>query len=161
MAVTTKEAVDHMAVHMANMYYFLTKEMLDTYGDGAKEVIKRAIINFGHYRGEQIAKQVLADRKDLTIENLDAYYDIPLVEGWLPQRVYENDRKYNTTAFCTQAEVWKQWDWQEIGHIYCYIDIAIREGYSSLSTGRKVVFKPLKNTLLGDDCCASLTIYED
>lgn len=158
---TTKQAIDQMAVHMANLYYFMTKEMLEEYGDGAKEVIKRAIIRFGEYRGREIAKRVLADGKELTIENLDAYYDIPLEQGWLPERKYEGERKYSTTPVCAQAEVWKQWGWQEIGHLYCYIDTAIRCGYSSLSNGRKVVFKPVKNTLLGDDCCSSLTVYED
>lgn len=161
MAATTKEAIDRMAVHMANLYYFLTKEMLDAYGEDAKAVIQRAIINFGQYRGREIAKQVLADGKELNIENLDAYYDIPLAEGWLPERKYEQDRKYSTTPVCTQAEVWKQWGWQEVGHIYCCIDEAIRQGYSSLSDGRKVVFTPVKNVLLGDDCCSSLTVYED
>lgn len=81
MATTTKEAIDRMAVHMANLYYFMTKEMLGEYGESAKEVIRRAIIHFGHYRGQEIARQVLADGKELTIENLDAYYDIPLAEG--------------------------------------------------------------------------------
>ena len=157
---TTKEAIDTMAVHMANLYYFLTKEMLDAYGEGAKEVIERAIINFGHYRGREIAKRVKADGKDLTFQTLDEYYDIPLVDGWQPQRVYEKDRKYNTTAVCTQAEVWKKWNWQEIGHIYCLIDIAIREGFSEGHSPR-LVFKPGKNALKGDDCCTSLTVYED
>ena len=161
MGMTTKEAIDRMSIHMANLYYFLTKEMIDEYGDGAKEVIQRAVLNFGQYRGREIAKRVLADGGELNIENLDLYYDIPLAEGWEPERRYEGSEKYSVTPVCSQAEVWKQWDWQEIGHLYCYIDTAIRQGYSSLSDGRKVVFKPIKNTLLGDDCCSSLTVYEE
>lgn len=158
---TVKSAVNQMAIHMANMYYFMTKEMLDAYGDGAKEVIERAIINFGRYRGEQIAKQALADGKELTFATLDEYYDIPIEEGWEPQRSYEAGQKHNTTASCTQAEVWMEKDWHEIGHIYCLIDIAIREGFSStLPEGKRLVFKPGKNLLKGDDCCTSLTVYE-
>ena len=161
MAMTAKEATDRMAVHMANMYYFMTKAMLDTYGDSAKDVIKKGIMDFGYYRGCEIAKKVLADGKELTFETLDEYYDMPIVEGWDPQRTYEKDRKLNTTAVCTQAEVWKKWNWNEIGHIYCYVDIAIREGFSSLSKDRKLVFQPGKNSLLGDDCCTSVTVYEN
>jgi len=157
---TMKSAVGQMAIHMANLYYFLTREMLDAYGDGAKAVIRRAIISFGRYRGQEIAKQVLADGGELTIENLDRYYDIPIVEGWEPQRVYDQEGKFNITPVCAMAEVWKVKGWQDVGHLYCLIDIAIREGYSSLGTGRKVVFKPGKNALLGDDCCTSETVYE-
>lgn len=149
-------AVNQMAVHMANLYYFLTREMVETYGEGAKEVIRRAIIEFGHERGRRIAERVKADGGELTIENLDRYYDIPIEEGWSPQRTYENDQKHNVTSSCIMAEVWMERDWAEIGHIYCLIDIAIREGYSD-----NVEFRPLKNVLEGDADCQSLTVYKD
>lgn len=53
-AHTVKDAVQQMSVLMANLYYYLTREFVETYGDGAKDVIARAIIAFGHARGEAI-----------------------------------------------------------------------------------------------------------
>ena len=38
-AHTVKDAVQQMSVLMANLYYYLTREFVETYGDGAKDVI--------------------------------------------------------------------------------------------------------------------------
>lgn len=153
---TVGEAVRKMSVHMANMYYFLTKEMINDFGEDAKETIERAIAQFGYERGQEIAKQVKAEGLPLTIENLDRFYDIPIAEGWDLHRTYENYRKHNITDSCTFATVWLERDWAEIGHIYCVVDIAIREGYSD-----NVEFQPVKNILEGDPHCESLTVYRD
>ncbi len=153
---TIGEAVRNMSVHMANLYYFLTKEMIDDFGDEAKKTITNAMIKFGHERGNNIAKEVKSQGLELTIENLDRFYDIPIAEGWNLHRTYEDDKKYNTTDSCTFADVWLQKKWAEVGHLYCIIDIAIREGYSS-----NIEFVPIKNILEGDLNCQSLTKYRD
>ena len=153
---TIGEAVRNMSVHMANMYYYLTKAVIEDFGDEAKKSFERAIVEFGHDRGKKIAEQVLAAGLPLTLENLDQFYDIPLAEGWDVHRTYENDMKMNVTDSCTFATVWLEKDWAEVGHIYCLIDIAIREGYSS-----NVKFCPVKNILEGDPHCQSLTVYRD
>lgn len=153
---TIGEAVRNMSVHMANMYYYLTKAVIEDFGDEAKKSFERAIVEFGHDRDKKIAEQVLAAGLPLTLENLDQFYDIPLAEGWDVHRTYENDMKMNVTDSCTFATVWLEKDWAEVGHIYCLIDIAIREGYSS-----NVKFCPVKNILEGDPHCQSLTVYRD
>lgn len=150
-----REAVRQMSVLMANMYYFLTKEIVETYGEGAKEAISRGIVQFGLDRGRKIAEKAQAAGDELTIENLDKHYDMPITTGWDLHRTYGNCRKKNITDSCIFAEVWKEWDWAEVGHCYCLVDEAIRQGYNP-----HVVFKPVKNILLGDDCCESLTVYE-
>ena len=157
---TISSAVVKMSEHMAVMYYYLTKEMVADYGDAAKETIRRAIIEFGHERGRKIREEVLRNGEEITIENLDRYYDIPIEEGWSPKRTYEPDRKLNQTDACIFAEIWKERDWAEIGHIYCLVDTAIREGYSE-GSDRKVVFHPGKNLMMGDECCTSLTDYKE
>lgn len=43
---TIGEAVRNMSVLMANMYYHLTKAVIEDFGDEAKESFKRAIIEF-------------------------------------------------------------------------------------------------------------------
>lgn len=153
---TIGSAVSQMSVHMANMYYHMTKAMIEDFGEVAKETIQRSIIEFGHERGRRIAERVKAEGLPLTLENLDLYYDIPIAEGWTVHRSFENDQKHNITDSCTFASVWLEKDWAEVGHIYCLIDIAIREGYSD-----NVEFRPVKNILKGDDCCESLSVYRD
>ena len=116
--------------------------------------IHKAIVDFGHNRGERIAAKALAAGDELTIENLDKYYDIPIAQGWDLHRTYNKDFKDNVTDSCIFAEVWIEKDWAEIGHLYCAVDIAIREGYS-----KNIKFIPVKNILLGDPHCQSKTIY--
>ena len=52
---TIGEAVRNMSVHMANMYYYMTKAVIEDFGDEAKESFKRAMMEFGHARGKKIA----------------------------------------------------------------------------------------------------------
>lgn len=153
--IMVQNAIRQISRHMALLYYHITKEMIADFGEDAKKTIERAIIEFGHERGRNIAEKVIAAGEELTIENLDKYYDIPIADGWDLHRTYENGRKHNTTDSCTFADVWLEKDWAEVGHIYCLVDTAIREGYSS-----HVVYKPCKNILKGDDCCTSVTVYE-
>ncbi len=153
---TIGEAVKNMSVHMANLYYYITKTVLEDFGDDAKKSFERAIIEFGHERGRKIAEEVKREGLPLTLENLDRFYDIPISEGWDLHRVYEENQKYNTTDSCTFADVWMEKDWREIGHIYCLVDIALREGYSD-----NVEFIPVKNILKEDENCQSLSRYKD
>lgn len=153
---TIGEAVRNMSVHMANLYYYLTKAVIEDFGEDAKKSFERAIIEFGHERGRKIAEQVKAEGLPLTLENLDRFYDIPIAEGWDLHRTYEEDKKYNVTDSCTFADVWLEKNWAEVGHIYCLVDIALREGYSS-----NVEFRPVKNILNGDENCQSLSVYRD
>lgn len=153
---TIGEAVRNMSVHMANLYYYLTKAVIEDFGEDAKKSFERAIIEFGHERGRKIAEQVKAEGLPLTLENLDRFYDIPIAEGWDLHRTYEEDKKYNVTDSCTFADVWLEKNWADVGHIYCLVDIALREGYSS-----NVEFRPVKNILKGDENCQSLSVYRD
>ena len=56
---TIGEAVRNMSVLMANMYYHLTKAVIEDFCDEAKESIKRAIIEICHERGRNIAKNLM------------------------------------------------------------------------------------------------------
>ena len=55
---TIGEAVRNMSVHMANMYYYLTKAVIEDFGDEAKKSFERAIIEFGHDRGRSEERRV-------------------------------------------------------------------------------------------------------
>ena len=64
---TIGEAVRNMSVHMANMYYYLTKAVIEDFGDEAKNSFALAIIEFGHERGKAIREEVLAAGLPLTM----------------------------------------------------------------------------------------------
>lgn len=151
-----REGVKRMSDFTALLYYHLTKAMIDTYGDSAKDVIKKAIHNFGYDRGQRIAAKVRAAGLELTIENLDKFYDMPIDEGWAPQRAYEADGAKNSkTESCSWAEFWINMNWAEIGYIYCSVDPAIREGYNP-----NIVYHSTHNIFRGDKFCSSVTAYK-
>lgn len=145
MADRDQNPVQRMSKFTALLYYHLTKAMVEEYGEGAKEVIRKAVRAFGLERGRNIARRVTEAGLDLTIENLDRFYDMPIVQGWSPNARFEEGRKYSRTEACSFAEVWKEKEWNEIGRLYCDVDPAIREGYNS-----GISFTPKENLLEGD-----------
>lgn len=154
MAVDNENPVQRMSKFTALLYYHLTKAMVDAYGDGAKEIIRTAIRSFGLERGKCIARHVKEAGLDLTIENLDRFYDMPIIQGWSPNAKYEGAIKHSRTEACTFAELWLEKSWAEIGRLYCDVDPAIREGYNP-----DISYVPQENILEGDPFCASVTKY--
>ena len=55
---TVGEAVQSMSVLMANLYYHLTKAVIDDFGEEALESFRRGITAFGFERGQKIAQEV-------------------------------------------------------------------------------------------------------
>ena len=150
------DAVQRMADFTALLYYHLTKATIEEYGDGAKKTIKKAIREFGLERGRNISVKVKAAGEELTIDNLDKFYDMPIAVGWGPEPKYdESGRKHSCTKSCTFADLWISKNWEEIGQIYCEVDLAIRLGYNP-----DIIYTPTKNILAGDPCCESITEYK-
>lgn len=156
------DAVVRMAKYAALMYYHLTKAMVDELGkEKAEKIIREGIHEFGLERGRNIAKDVKDAGEELTIENLDRFYDMPIAAGWAPSG-HDNlenpepvTEKHSTTQSCTYADLWMEKDWAEIGRLYCNVDDAIREGYSD-----HIDYKATKIVLDGDDVCSSVTTYK-
>ena len=76
-----KSSVQKMAEIMALLFYHISKEVIDTFGDEGERALRKAIENFGSERGENIRKEVLNRSLPLTMENLSKYYDMPLKEA--------------------------------------------------------------------------------
>lgn len=149
-------AVRKMAANTALMYYHLTRAAYERFGDSVKDTIGRGVYHYGFDRGARIAEKVKSLGEPLTMENLDRYYDIPIAQGFNPQTRYDGKVRRNVTESCTYADVWKEKGWEEIGHLYCIQDCAVRAGYNPC-----IQFRPKRNLLLGDDCCESVTVYLD
>lgn len=147
-----QKAVQKMAELTALLYYHLTKAMIEDYGEDAQKTIIRAIQQFGEERGRDIAQRVKEAGLDLTIENLDRFYDMPIVAGWAPERQYGAGEKQSCTKNCTFADVWIKKGWKELGRLYCEVDPAIRKGYNP-----DLEFVCTKNILAGDSYCESIT----
>ena len=124
------EATVRMAIYAAQMYYHLTYQMVQDYGEeAATKTIKKAMHEFGVERGKNIRAEVDEKGLEPTVQNLDKCYDMPIDDGWAPDR-------------------------DKIGRLYCEVDDAIREGFSE-----DLIYVPDKNIIDGDGWCDSKTYY--
>ena len=160
-----KEAVQRMSLFSAQLYYHLTKEMVEDYGlDAAKETIKKAIRGFGLERGANIRENCFKSGVEPTIDNLHDHYDMPIEEGWSPHSHHTEGVKIEKekdvvsegcTESCIFADYWISKNWSEVGYLYCAVDNAIREAYNP-----NILYEPEKNILLGDDSCTATSSYK-
>ncbi len=143
------EIVDKMSRTMADLYYFMAKEVVDEFGDRGKDVIKRAVIKYGEFRGRKIRERVLSKGLPLTVENLGKFYDLPLGYAWKSKKIkQEQNLLEKKVTYCPFAEEWKQLGGEELGLIYCLQDEALRKAYNP-----DFIFKQFTNVLSGSRDC--------
>ena len=150
------EATVRMAIYAAQMYYHLTYQMVQDYGEeAATKTIKKAMHEFGVERGKNIRAEVDEKGLEPTVQNLDKCYDMPIDDGWAPDRDREDvPDNYSRTDKCWYADFWMERNWHKIGRLYCEVDDAIREGFSE-----DLIYVPDKNIINGDGWCDSKTYY--
>jgi hypothetical protein len=129
--MTDRDPTTEMAKLMAMLYYFMAKEVVDSDGEEkGREIIRRAIWNFGRYRGTKIRENVDAKGLPADLENLVKYYDLPV------SKVAESDVKVTpsdyeeVTRHCTFADVWTALGAGSLGPLYCEQDFALAEGFN-------------------------------
>ena len=130
-SMTDRNPTTEMAKLMAMLYYFMAKEIVDSDGEEkGREIIRRAIWNFGRYRGTKIRENVDAKGLPANLENLVKYYDLPTsklteTEVKVTPATYEE-----VTRHCTFADVWMGFGAGSLGRIYCEQDFALAEGFN-------------------------------
>lgn len=151
-----RAAVQSMARFAALLYYHLTREILAACPGDGRAIIRRAVRNFGLHRGREIAERVRRANLPLTVENLQRFYDMPIVSGWEPKADRRPDGYYSRTEACTFARVWQDLGYREVGRLYCEVDPALREGYNPA-----IEYVAVTNILDGDPYCSSVSRYRE
>lgn len=141
-------SVERMARIMALLYYHLSKEIIDTFGDKGKEVVRRAINNFGTERGRQVREKVLAAGLEPNFENLSKFYDMPLKEAWQAEGAVTAEHYVSRITYCPFARLWREKGAEELGLLYCEQDRAMMEAFNE-----KVKFDRPTNMLTGAASC--------
>jgi hypothetical protein len=152
-----EEIVDKMARTMARLYYFMAKEVIDAYGEEAKEIIRQAVYKYGASRGEEIRHQVLSAGEPLTVANLGKYYDLPLHLAWrsTKARATENLLEKRVT-YCPFAAQWQELAGEELGKIYCIQDLSLRKAYNP-----NFKFEQFTNVLNNDEDCHTILSLDE
>jgi len=120
-----KDPVNDAVALMAKLYFFMAKEMLDTFGDEGEQGLRRAIRNFGVSRGEALREQHENIGLPIDVESLFNNYDLPYGKDHYQVRniiQFDQDNRVSETMICHLQEVWHELGGKEgkrIGSIYC------------------------------------------
>ncbi len=155
-AAEVREIVDKMARTLALLYFFLGREVIEEFGPGAEEVIRRAVRKYGDERGRKIREEVLARGLPLTVENLSKFYDLPLPLAWISEKIRsEENCLEKKVAYCPFAEEWKRLGGEKLGLIYCEQDLSMRKGYNP-----ELDLKQFTNVLNDDPHCHTIVEWK-
>jgi hypothetical protein len=139
------EPVGRMAKLMAELYYFMAKEMVERMGEElGKEAIRAAITEFGKARLQSMYEE--AGERKLAL-NLETYLKVRDMPGISWERDPDNP---DDIIYCPMQDTWAELGDQELGQIYCEIDDILYNGFNT------ELNRPLCKTK-GDSCCRFIT----
>ena len=144
----TKNDVKSIAHLMAKLYYFITAEVIENFGEEGKDVIKRALKKYGSHRGKLIRERVDQAGLEPNFVNMSENFDAPLGEAWIDEGIITEDTYRAKITYCPFAETWKQMNAQDIGIIYCEQDEALMTSFN-----QNVQFTRPKNMQKNHECC--------
>jgi len=105
----------------SKMFYYLARGLIKSVETEGEAAVRRAIRRFGRERGELMRQGHLDEGYEINIENLLAYYDLPIDVGF-DNRIVESgpDVSRNEIFVCKYHDVWKTYpDGNDISKIYC------------------------------------------
>jgi hypothetical protein len=156
--ISRRQAADEVALatrRLALLHLAFAETLVDELGEArGRELVVKAIRNYGHKIGKKAREAALEQGLPLTPENYDAggpnwpaigtsdAVEFVEVEGERRTRVHG----------CALAKVWQEYGGQALGRLYCLIDVAKMMAYNP---GFKVIH--LQAELDGDPYCELVT----
>lgn len=138
---STDEPVGRMAKLMAELYYFMAREMIDRMGEeDGKAAIRNAIKTFGETRAEEMKEEARERGLEINAETYALVRDMPST-SW--ERDLENPVD---VTYCPMHDMWEQLNATGLGALYCEIDDVLYKNFHVDYT------RPLCKTN-GDSCC--------
>ncbi|MEL7564628.1 MAG: L-2-amino-thiazoline-4-carboxylic acid hydrolase [Dehalobacterium sp.] len=117
---STDDPGTRFAQLMAQLYFFMAKEMMEQLGEEkGQEAILHAVNEFGKARAEAMKGEAMA--RGLDINSLDTYRtvrDMP-GQGW-----ETNPHNSLDITYCPMQNAWEEYgdEGQKLGYLYCQID---------------------------------------
>ena len=134
------QQVRQMGILMGQFYLHFAKTLINELGaDKGKRLILKAVSSYGAERGRATRKAVEDAGLPPTLENYYRFSDLPHL-GW--------DANEEGTIYCCYAEPWLQRGEEELGQLYCEVDIAKIKAYNP-----KITIQRTKSLLDGDSYC--------
>ncbi len=129
------------------LFYHFAATLIQELGEETGKMLTlKAIRSYGRSRGHAIRKSVLDHGLELSIENFSKFSDLPSL-GW------KHDDEGVT--YCCFAEPWLEREEQELGKLYCEVDIAKMKAYNPAMRVEQV-----KSILNGETCCKYIIEFD-
>jgi hypothetical protein len=124
------DPIGKMGEILGTLFAIMADEVIKNCGkeDGEK-IVRDAAWRFGFYRGQRMKERVLADGKELTLENYEKYSDLPENNAWDATSECTETRLRECTNYCPYAKAWKELGLEDVGSLYCIQDEAMIRGY--------------------------------
>ena len=129
--VTKKEAIKEVemtARRISLLHLAFAKTLLQELGDDeGKRVVLKAIKYYGKLIGEEMKRNILARGLTLIPENygIGETRDLPKYGMHSQKESFETEGRKRRRSFgCTLAKVWREYDEEDLGRLYCYVDLA-------------------------------------
>ena len=147
-----KEAVASASRRVALLHLAYAKVLVDELGEErALKIILKAIKYYGMKIGEKTREEVVRQGLEPLPENFSAGKSYRLPEFGMHDKievVTVNGEKRIRAYGCVLGKVWKEYGEEELGRLYCYMDIAKYMGYNP-----NYKFIHTKCILEGDEYC--------
>lgn len=147
-----KREVEMTAQRIGLLHLSFAKTLVDELGEEkGRQLILKAIKDYGKRCGERVRKGVIAQGLDPLPENYGVGGSRDLPEFGMHERretvEVEGDRRVRAYG-CVMAKVWKEYGEEKLGRVYCYVDPA---KYMAFNPKFKQIH--LKALPDGDDYC--------
>jgi len=108
--------------------------LTDEFGEEVgRRIVLKAIKRYGIMIGKEVKRAVRADSLPLTPDNYGVGNSRSLPEFGMHERSEElevNGEKRSRAYGCVMAKVWKEYDEEKLGRLYCYVDPAKYMAYN-------------------------------
>ena len=129
------------------LFLHFTKTLIKELGEEkGKDLVLKAVWSYGEERGSKTRERVEAQGLPLTVENFNKNSDLPKL-GW--------DIGDKCVLYCSYAEPWINQQNQELGELYCEVDIAKFHAYNPSIKVKRT------SSLLHDKPCCKYQFIEE
>ena len=120
-----QDSIVQMMDHYGKLYYYMAKELIDTFGADGELALRRAIRNFARDRGATLRERHREAGIDVNLKSLAEHYDMPGSRTGTFRRTFvqlDEDHRVSETYVCQLAQLWERLGGKEgleLGSIYC------------------------------------------
>jgi len=149
--IKREEAAEHIKTvsrRIALLHLSYAKTLTEELGEKrGKQLILNAIKRYGRYIGEARREEIEEKGLEPTPENFSEGKALQVPPFGMHSRIEKEGSKMRAYG-CTLAGLWNQYDEEELGKLYCYVDAAKYLGFNE-----DLIQTHSKAMTAGDDQC--------